>query len=149
MTVRRERRVSATPAEVWRVVADPWRLPAWWPGVARVEEATTEAWTTVMTSGKGRSVRADYTRVSAEEPHRLVWRQELAETPFERLLTESATEIELSAEGDETRVELGLVQRPRGWTRFAPLQLRLAARRQADAALDGLAALFGPQDEER
>ena len=28
MTVRRQRRISAAPEEVWQVVADPWRLPA-------------------------------------------------------------------------------------------------------------------------
>jgi uncharacterized protein YndB with AHSA1/START domain len=148
VNVRRQRRVSAAPEEVWRVVADPWRLPAWWPGVTRVEEATPEAWTTVMTSDKGRAVRADYTRVAAEEPHRLVWRQELAETPFERLLTESATELALTPDGGGTRVQLGLVQRPRGWARFAPLQLRAAARRQVQEALDGLDRLFaGPTED--
>jgi uncharacterized protein YndB with AHSA1/START domain len=147
VTVRRERRVPATPAEVWRVVADPWRLPAWWPSVTRVEEATTEAWTTVMTSAKGRAVRADFTRVEADEPHRLVWRQELAETPFERLLAESTTEIALAGEGDGTRISLGLVQRPRGWARFAPFQLRIAGRRQVQGALDGLVELLGPAEE--
>ena len=52
-----------------------------------------------MTSGKGKAVRADYTRAEADEPHRLVWRQELAATPFERLLAEAATEITLSPDG--------------------------------------------------
>ena len=129
------------------MVADPWRLPAWWPSVTRVEEATSEAWTTVMTSAKGRAVRADFTRVEAEEPHRLVWRQELAETPFERLLAESTTEIALAGEGDGTRISLGLVQRPRGWARFAPFQLRIAGRRQVQGALDGLVELLGPAEE--
>jgi uncharacterized protein YndB with AHSA1/START domain len=147
VTVRRQRRVAAAPDEVWRVVSDPWRLPAWWPGVTRVEEATPEAWTTVMTSGQGKAVRADYTRVEADEPHRLVWRQELAETPFERLLSESATEVALSPEDGGTRIQLGLVQRPRGWARFAPFQLRAAARRQVQGALDGLDELFGPRTE--
>ena len=125
------------------MVADPWRLPAWWPGVARVEDASPEAWTTVMTSGKGRQVRADFTRVEADEPRRLVWRQELAETPFERLLTESATELALDPDEGGTRIRIGLVQSPRGWARFAPFQLRAAARRQLEGALDGLDELFG------
>ena len=145
MPVRRERLLAADPDEVWRLVSDPHRLPAWWPGVTRVEEATPETWTTVMTSGKGKAVRADYTRVEADEPHRLVWRQELAATPFERLLAEAATEITLSPESGGTRVRLGLVQRPRGWTRFAPFQLRVAARRQVLGALDGLERLFSEE----
>jgi uncharacterized protein YndB with AHSA1/START domain len=149
VTVRGERRVPAAAAEVWSIVADPYRLPAWWPGVVRVEEATPESWTTVMTSEQGRSVRADYTRLAAEEPRRLEWRQELAETPFERILAESATAIALSPEDGGTRVELRLIQRPRGWTRFAPFQLRAAARRQVNGALDGLVALLGPLDEVR
>ena len=146
MTVRRQRRVAAAPEEVWRVVADPWRLPAWWPGVARVEDATAEAWTTVMTSGKGRAVRADFTRVEADEPRRLAWRQELAETPFERLLAESATEVALEPADGGTRVSISLAQSPRGWARFAPIQLRIAARRQLEGALDGLGELFAPAE---
>jgi uncharacterized protein YndB with AHSA1/START domain len=142
VTVRRQRRLTAAPEQVWRIVADPWRLPAWWPGVARVEDASPAAWTTVMTSGKGKAVRADYTRVESTEPQRLAWRQELAETPFERLLLESATEIDLHADEGGTRVRIGLRQRPRGWARFAPFQLRAAARSQVDGALNGLEELL-------
>jgi len=146
MVVRRERVVPAAPAEVWRIVSDPMRLAAWWPGVSRVEEASREAWTTVLVSKTGKSVRADYSLVEAEEPHRVMWRHEVAASPFERLLRESTTEVALApdAEGG-TRVGLTLDQRPRGWARFSPLQLRTAARRQADAALEALAGLFGDE----
>jgi len=146
MVVRRERVLSATPAEVWGVVSDPNRLAAWWPGVSRVEEATREAWTTVLVSPSGKSVRADYSLVEAEEPDRLRWRHEVEESPFERLLAESTTEIALSSEGEGgTRVRLTLDQRPRGWARFSPFQLRAAARRQAETALEGLAELLGDE----
>ncbi len=144
MVVRRERVVSGAPADVWRIVGDPARLPAWWPGVSRVEEASQEAWTTVLVSPKGKSVRADYTLVEAREPERLRWKQELEETPFERLLHSSTTEIALEPDaGGGTRVRLTLDQRPRGWARFSPFQLRAAARRQAEEALQGLAELLG------
>jgi uncharacterized protein YndB with AHSA1/START domain len=146
MVVRRERVLSATPAEVWGVVSDPNRLAAWWPGVSRVEEATREAWTTVLVSPSGKSVRADYSLVEAEEPERLRWRHEVEESPFERLLAESTTEIALSSEGEGgTRVRVTLDQRPRGWARFSPFQLRAAARRQAETALEGLAELLGDE----
>ena len=146
MVVRRERVLSASPAEVWGVVSDPNRLAAWWPGVSRVEEATPQAWTTVLVSASGKSVRADYSLVEAEEPERVRWRHEVEESPFERLLSESTTEIALSSEGEGgTRVRLTLDQRPRGWARFSPFQLRAAARRQADGALDGLAELLGDE----
>jgi hypothetical protein len=82
--------------------------------------------------------------VDAEEPERLRWKQEVEESPFERLLAESVTEIDLEPDpGGGTRVRLTLNQRPRGWARFSPFQLRAAAGRQADAALDGLAELVG------
>jgi uncharacterized protein YndB with AHSA1/START domain len=147
MVVRRERVVPAAPAEVWRIVSDPTRLAAWWPGVARVEEASREAWTTVLVSPTGKSVRADYSLVEAEEPERMLWRHEVDESPFERLLSESTTEIALAADGTGgTVVRLTLDQRPRGWARFSPFQLRAAARRQAEAALEGLADLLGDED---
>jgi uncharacterized protein YndB with AHSA1/START domain len=146
MVVRRERVVGAAPAEVWRVVSDPMRLAAWWPGVSRVEEASREAWTTVLVSKTGKSVRADYSLVAAEEPARVLWRHEVEASPFERLLRESTTEIALAAdESGGTMVTLTLEQRPRGWARFSPFQLRAAARRQAELALDGLAELFGDE----
>jgi len=144
MVVRRERVVSAAPAEVWRIVSDPHRLAAWWPGVSRVEEASPEAWTTVLVSPTGKAVRADYSVVEAEEAERVRWRHEVEESPFERLLAESTTEIALAPDAaGGTRVTLTLDQRPRGWARFSPFQLRAAARRQAEGALDGLAGLLG------
>ncbi|HEX6651569.1 MAG TPA: SRPBCC family protein [Thermoleophilaceae bacterium] len=144
--MRRERVVPAAPAEVWGIVSDPTRLAAWWPGVSRVEEASREAWTTVLVSKTGKSVRADYSLVEAEEPERVMWRHEVDASPFERLLRDSTTEIALAPEaGGGTRVNLRLEQRPRGWARFSPFQMRAAARRQAEAALDGLAGLLGDE----
>lgn len=147
MVVRRERMVMAPPAEVWRIVSEPTRLPAWWPGVTRVEEASPEAWTTVLVSPKGKSVRADYSLVDSSEPERLRWRHEVEESPFERLLAESTVEIELEpGDGGGTRVRLTLDQRPRGWARFSPFQLRAAAAKQAETALAGLAGVLGETD---
>ena len=144
MVIRRERVVPAAPAEVWRIVSDPSRLAAWWPGVSRVEEASREAWTTVMVSPTGKSVRADYSLVEAEEPERVLWRHEVEESPFERLLSESTTEIALVADADRgTVVRVTLDQRPRGGARFSPIQLRAAASRQAEGALEGLVELLG------
>src|SRR5918994_2393807 len=145
MVVRRQRVVPAAAAEVWEVVSDPLRLPAWWPGVTRVEEASREAWTTVLVSPKGKQVRADYSLVDADEPERLLWRHEVEASPFERLLAESTVALDLERDpaGAGTRVRLTLPQSPRGWARFSPFQLRAAARRQAELALEGLAGLFG------
>ena len=141
-TVSRTRGLRAAPDEVWRVVSDPQRLPQWWPGVQRVEEASPEAWTTVLSSPRGKSVRADYTLVESEPLRRLVWRHEVAESPFERILRESLTELVLEPDGsDVTEVGLTLRQRPRGFARLGLIQLRQAAVRQAEGALEGLDAL--------
>lgn len=141
--MRRETVVPRAPEEVWRVVSDPAQLPRWWPGVTRVEEATPEAWTTVLTSAKGKSVRMDYTRVAADEPTRLVWRQEVEASPFERILAEATTSVDLSEADGGTLVVVALDQKPRGWARFAPLQFRAAGTRQVQGAVDGLERLFG------
>jgi uncharacterized protein YndB with AHSA1/START domain len=140
--VRGETLVQEPVEEVWRVVSDPARLPAWWPGVTRVEDASALAWTTVLQSAKGKAVRADYTRVAASEPSQISWSQELAGTPFERILVEAVTSISLSAADGGTRVELSLEQTPRGWARLAPFQFRAAGKRQVDGALEGLERLF-------
>jgi uncharacterized protein YndB with AHSA1/START domain len=140
--VRREKVVPSSVDEVWRVISDPERLPDWWPGVTRVEDASAVAWTTVLTSAKGKAVRADYTRVTASEPERLVWRQELEATPFERILVEATTSLELASEDGATRVVLELDQKPRGWARLAPLQFRSAGKRQVEGALEGLERLL-------
>ena len=143
-TVARSATIAAPPLDVWEVVADPHHLPRWWPRVERVEDATPEAWTTVMISSRGRAVRADYTRTDARRPRWLAWRQELAETPFERVFAEARTEIALQPEGDEaTRVEVKAIQRLRGRSRYGGFMARRAAKRQLDDALDGLRHIFG------
>jgi uncharacterized protein YndB with AHSA1/START domain len=147
MLLRRETVLAATPDEVWRVIGDPEQLPRWWPGVTRVEEATPEAWTTVLGSPRGKAVRADFTRLEFTEGERLVWRQEVAGSPFERILVSSRTTISLSpAESRGTQVAIELDNKPRGWARFAPLQFRAAGSRQLRGALDGLDALLGGPD---
>jgi uncharacterized protein YndB with AHSA1/START domain len=141
VNVRRARTVAAPPDAVRSVVSDPQRLPAWWPGVTRVEEASERAWTTVLTSARGKVVRADYTLLERTPPQRVAWRHEVAESPFERILADSRTEIELEAEDGRTRVTIAIVQSPRGWARLGIWQLRAATAKQVRAALDGLAEL--------
>jgi uncharacterized protein YndB with AHSA1/START domain len=137
-TVVRNRTIAAPQRVVWDLVSDPYHLPRWWPNVARVEDVSGEAWTTVATSSRGRSVRFDYTRVYAEEPNRFVWRQELEQTPFERYLREALTGVVLDSSGNSTRVELRMVRRLRGLARLGALQMRLAMRRELDTALEHL-----------
>ena len=137
-TVTRRRTVPAHPAEVWRLVSDPERLPEWWPGVQRVEDASRRAWTAVLTSRTGRTVRADYTLLESRPERLLAWRHEVEESPFERILAESSTMLALEPDDGSTRVNLTARLRARGWARFGVLQLHLATARQLKAALDGL-----------
>jgi uncharacterized protein YndB with AHSA1/START domain len=143
-TVSRKRTIPAGDEEVWDVIADPYHLPRWWPRVERVEEVTDDAWTKVMRSSRGKAVRLDYTRVEAEPRRRMVWRHEVDESPFERLLADSILEIELEPLGaEETRVRMTIDQRLRGKSRFGGGMIKRAARRQLDDALDGLKRAFG------
>jgi uncharacterized protein YndB with AHSA1/START domain len=144
-TTRVERTLAAEPAAVWAVLADPHHQPRWFPRVRRVEGVGDGRWTQVLMTAKGRGVRADFRLLEADAPRRLRWTQELAGSPFERLLEEAATTIELTpaGEGGATHVAIELRQRLRGWSRLAPWQFRRAARRQLSEALDGLARALG------
>jgi uncharacterized protein YndB with AHSA1/START domain len=142
MTVSRARAIRATAEELWEVLSDPHRLPAWWPGVQRVEEVLDGAWTKVLRAPKaGKAVRADYSVVDSEPPSRLIWRHEVEESPFERLMSESLYEFELIPALDSTRVSLTARMRLRGFSRLGGFQVRRATRRRLDQALAGLAAL--------
>jgi Polyketide cyclase / dehydrase and lipid transport len=123
-------------------VASPKRLARWWPRVERVKSVSADGWTTVMRSSRGRAVRADWRLTEQEHGARRVWSQELAGTPFERLLTERRVEVRLDPVASGTRLSLTMVQRPRGWSRFGGLMLRRAARKELDGALDGLEGML-------
>jgi uncharacterized protein YndB with AHSA1/START domain len=148
-TVTRTRTVSASPERVWTVIANPERLVEWWPRVQRVEEADARSWTTVVTAPKGgRALRADYTLVDEQYPHRRAWRHEVAESPFERVLSSSVTEIELTLDGDgSTAVTLSMELGLRGFSRLGGGQIRRATKRTLSGALDGLERVVGPDGD--
>lgn len=144
-STRVERTLAADPERVWAVVADPHHQPRWWPRVRRVEGVDDDAFTQVLGTAKGKGVRADFRVLERESPHRMRWTQELAGSPFERLLAEAETTIELAPAdgGGATRVAIELRQRLLGWSRLAPWQFKRAARRQLEEALAGLDAAVG------
>jgi hypothetical protein len=131
---------------LWDVVSDPVRLPEWWPGVTRVEHPSSEGWTAVLGTPAGKIIRADYTLLDRESPSRIAWRHELEESPFERILSDSVTELELEAASDGTVVRLTTRLRMRGLSRFGGFQVTRATRRQLDGALAGLQALASGWD---
>jgi uncharacterized protein YndB with AHSA1/START domain len=137
--VKRERTVAAPRERVWELVSDPFHLPRWWPATARVEDVEDDAWTSVLRTPRGNTVRADYTRVETDPPRRIAWRQELEESPFERVFSSAVTAIELEQEGHATRVALMSAERLRGRYRLGGWIVRRAARRRLDEALAGIA----------
>ena len=138
MIVTRSRTVGAAPEAVWEVVAEPRRLARWWPRTERVKGITADGWTTVLRSERGRAVRADWRLEASERPVCRAWAQELEGTPFAKVLSERRVEARLEPVQDGTRVTLELRQEPRGRSKLGGLQLRRAARKELDGALDGL-----------
>jgi uncharacterized protein YndB with AHSA1/START domain len=141
--------VAAPPARVWQLVSDPYSLPRWWPRTKRVESVDRKGagrrsqWTKVLSTAEGRGVRADYRCVSAAEPERYVWEQQLDGTPFARHLRESRLEIGLRPAGDGTEVSLTSMQKLRGMSRLGSPMMRGAQGKTLDEALDGIEAALG------
>jgi uncharacterized protein YndB with AHSA1/START domain len=176
-TVRRSRTIDASPEALWDVLGDPHHLPRWWPRVSRVEAVTltgagdVDAFTEVLMGPSGKIVRADFKLLEQIEGQRIVWAQQVENTPFARVLRSAETEIALAgasaeraadgpAEGHgghllptevtiELRQELhGLTHRPGGsWigglSRFGSPLVRRAAHSTIDEALDGLERIVG------
>ena len=138
--VSRAHTLPAVPQRLWTFLADPGCLPRWWPGVTRVEEVSGHGWTTVLAAPRGRRLRADYTLVSCDHPSRLRWRQEIEESPFERIMSSAVTTIDLEpASEGSTEVRITAEIRLRGLSRLGGLQMGLATRRRLDTALASLA----------
>ena len=137
MTVRRSRTVGSPPEAVWAVVADPHHLPRWWPRVERVESVDADGWTCVMRTQRGSVVRADY-KLLIDEGRRREWAQQLAGSPFERLLREHRTAVRVAAADAGSEVELTVVAKGRGTARLGAWMMRRAQARQLDQALDAL-----------
>ena len=145
MKVSRARHLPVDRTVVWEVAGDPYHLPRWWPRTQRVESVTEAGWTSVLGTDRGRTVRADYRVVASERPRWRVWAQEIAGTPFERLMDSSEVHLTLDKDGERgTRVSLELRQRLRGWGRMGGFMVRRAARRQLDEALTALEGLMEP-----
>ncbi len=121
-------------------------MPRWWPGVKRMEAIQGDHFTQVFMTKKGRAVRADHYLIEARPPGPggdeagyISWGQDIEGTPFERVLSEAITEIELQGDEQGTLVTITQIQKLRGYSRTGGFLLRRATRRKLDEALDGLA----------
>jgi uncharacterized protein YndB with AHSA1/START domain len=158
-TARRSRTIDAPAHELWHVVSDPHHLPRWWPRVSRVEDVEDGAFTEVMLTSRGKTVRADFDLVASDESEgRLTWSQRLEGTPFAPLLRSAETEVRLApvdtggasqrspADGGAgaTLVTIELRQSLAGFfPRFGGFMVKRAAAATIDEALDGLERISG------
>lgn len=138
---QRSRVLAASQQDLWHVIADPHHMPRWWPGVDRVEGVEDDRFTQVLTTRKGRPVRADFHVRSSEPPHARSWEQDVAGTPFERVLAVSVIEVRLQAAAGGTEVTIAQQQKLRGYSRTGGFMLRRATSAKLDEALDGLARI--------
>jgi uncharacterized protein YndB with AHSA1/START domain len=161
-TAQRTRTIHASPSELWEVLGDPHHLPRWWPRVSRVEAVEQDAFTEVLTSAKGKIVRADFRLVDAISERRIVWSQQIENTPFARVLKSAETEVSLAGvqvgssgiedrpsasgaeDGPATEVTIELRQSLQGFlARLGGHLVRRAAGSTIDEALDGLERIVG------
>jgi uncharacterized protein YndB with AHSA1/START domain len=140
---KRTRRLTASQTELWELIADPHHLPRWWPGVERVEGVTEGRFTHVLKTKRGRPVRVDFVIAESRPPWVSAWRQELAGTPFARVLSESVIQLNLEPEGEATTVTIAHQQKLRGYSRTGGLMLRRSTDDRLEEALQGLARLIG------
>jgi uncharacterized protein YndB with AHSA1/START domain len=98
-TARRTRTIAAPVQDLWELVRDPHHLPRWWPRVTRVEDVTDGAFTEVMTTKRGKVVRADFDVRRDDAAHTVTWVQRIAGTPFASVLRSAETELWLVPTG--------------------------------------------------
>ena len=140
---QRSRTFKAEPAEIFDLIADPQHMPRWWPGVDRMEGVEGDRFTQVLTTKRGRPVRADFRIVQSDRPYALAWMQEVDGTPFQRVLTESIVAVSLSLGADGTTVTIEQRQKLRGYSRTGGFLLRRATGSRLDEALDGIERILG------
>jgi len=134
--------IAADPNHVWELISDPHNLPRWWPKAKRVEDVRGEGkraqWTAVLETERGTGVRADYRCTGSTTGERYAWEQQLAGTPFDRILRASRLEISLAGSSEGTEVTLTSEEQLRGLSRLGSGMMRGASRRRLDEALDGI-----------
>lgn len=143
--VKHSRTLNAVPGDLWGLVSDPHHLPRWWPRVSRVEAVDSGAFTEVLLSDKGRFVRADFTLLQRDEREmKITWAQQIAGTPFAKVLRSATTEVCLQPLGAKTSVTIVLRQSLRGtYANLGTLLMKRAASTTVKEALDGLERIAG------
>jgi hypothetical protein len=97
-------------------------------------------------------VRADFKLLDRVESQRVVWSQQIENTPFARVLKSAETEISIvednTGEGTATAVTIELRQSLQGFlARLGGRLVRRAANSTIEEALDGLERILGRVSE--
>jgi uncharacterized protein YndB with AHSA1/START domain len=146
--VSRSRVIDAPRERVWDLISDPHHLPRWWPRALRVEDVRGEGnraqWTLVLGTERGTGVRVDYRCVASTRPQRLAWEQQLAGTPFDRILKGAVVEVGLQDAERGTEVTLRSDESLRGLSRLGAPMLRRATRSRLNEALAGIEGALVP-----
>ena len=152
--VRRSRLLPVDRLAIWRVVSDPHHMWRWWPKVARVEavqerrRGTGTAWTNVLKTEAGKTVRADFRCLYSTEPSEICMGAGHRGTPFAKVLRSSVTALDLSEAEGGTLVTLEADQGPArnvsAWGLHAASRNRHSARRGARRTRAGGCRSGGP-----
>jgi hypothetical protein len=113
-------------------------MPRWWPGITRMEGVQSNRFTQVFMTKRGRPVRVDFRVLESTAPWARSWEQELAGTPFARVLNESIVEVRLQGVPGGTEITIEQRQKLRGYSRTGGFMLRRATAAKLDEALGGL-----------
>ena len=108
MRVGARRTLAASAETVWTTVGDTARIARWWPLVTRVESASDHGFTEVLTSKRGKEVRADFRVTAHQRARRLAWALDLEGSPFARIFSVSEYELTLQASEDGAATEVRL-----------------------------------------
>lgn len=135
--------VPGAAESIWDWVADPARLPRWWPAVDRVDRPSSDVYTRWVRSPRGNAVAMTFRLSELEPGRRAVWTQQLEGTAFERSIRSAEETIEIVPEADSTVVRLTLRRRLRGTARLGSAFIGRGQRRELEMARAALEDRFG------
>jgi uncharacterized protein YndB with AHSA1/START domain len=142
--VTRNRAIAAPPDRIWELVADPHHMPRWWPLAVRSEDVREDpeggglAWTVVLRSEGGTTVRADFKQGESSEGQQFGWIQEIEGTPFAKILKAASVSVSVEPDNGGSRVAITSDETLRGMSRLGRSMIKSAAQRRLDEALDGI-----------
>jgi hypothetical protein len=119
-------------------------MPRWWPLAVRSEDVRADpdsgalAWTVVLRTDSGTTVRADFKQGESRDGELFGWIQEVEGTPFAKILTAASVEVTIEAAAAGSQISITSDESLRGMSRLGRSMIKSAAQRRLDEALDGI-----------